>query len=83
MQSQITQFKVVIGEIESFFHFNSNCPTATAKEALFECLKWIGSIEDAAKSAQSVAESAKNVVEDVAEVLPQANEPQNEKVISE
>lgn len=76
MQKQITQFKVLIGEVESYFHFEPNCPTATAKEALFECLKWIGGIEDAAKAAQEVAEEAKTVVQEVKEALPTTDEVQ-------
>ena len=49
MLKQITQFKSVINEIENTFHFDANCPTTIAKEALFDALKWIGQIEDAAK----------------------------------
>ena len=50
--TQITQFKSVIQEMESVFYFNTNCPVNVAKEALFECLKWIGQIEDAQKVTQ-------------------------------
>lgn len=71
MQKQVTQFKSIINDVESIFHFDSNCPTALAKEALLECLKWIGSIEDAAKAAQATAEEAGKVVEDIQEVLPE------------
>lgn len=52
MLKQLTQFKSVIQGIENFFHFDVNCPVPIAKEALFECLKWVGQIEDAAKAAQ-------------------------------
>lgn len=52
MLKQLTQFKSVIQGIENFFHFDANCPVPVAKEALFECFKWVGQIEDAAKAAQ-------------------------------
>jgi hypothetical protein len=51
MLKQLTQFKSVINGVENFFHFYVNCPVNVAKEALFECLKWIGQIEDAAKAS--------------------------------
>lgn len=51
MNKQITQFKTIIQEIECLFHFDSTCPTHIAKEALLECLKWIGKIEDKAKES--------------------------------
>ena len=50
MLKQVTQFKSVINNIESLFHFDSGAPISVAKEALFECLKWIGQIEDQARA---------------------------------
>ncbi len=50
MQKNLTEFKCIVGEIESHFHFEANCPISVAKEAVFQCLKWIGQIEDAAKA---------------------------------
>lgn len=52
MQKNFTQFKSVINDFESYFHFDVNCPIEVAKASLLECLKWIGRIEDAAKLAQ-------------------------------
>ena len=71
MQKQITMFKSVIQGMESFFHFDSACSTAIAKEALLECLKWVGQVEDAAKAVQEASEEAKNVIQDVQSVLPE------------
>jgi hypothetical protein len=50
MLKNITQFRSVINGIETFFHFDQNCPLDVAKSALFECLKWIGQVEDNAKA---------------------------------
>lgn len=58
MLKQVTQFKSVINEIETIFHFEANCPVNIAKEALLECLKWLGQVEDRAK-AQAEAEAKK------------------------
>jgi len=57
MLKNITQFKSVINGIETLFHFDQNCSIATAKEALLECLKWIGQVEDNGK-AQLEAQAA-------------------------
>lgn len=55
MQKNFTQFKSVINEFESYFHFDVNCPIEVAKASLLECLKWIGKIEDTVKQAQEQA----------------------------
>jgi hypothetical protein len=60
MQKQLTQFKSVIQGIENHFHFDSACPVNIAKEALLECLKWIGQIEDAAKSSAEMQSKAED-----------------------
>jgi hypothetical protein len=74
MQKQLTQFKSVINDIENYFHFDTNCPVDVAKAALFECLKWIGQIEDAAKAAQqSLDESPK---EEIKEPTPEGSNGQ-------
>jgi hypothetical protein len=52
MLKNITQFKSVINGIETLFHFEQNTPIATAKEAILECLKWLGQVEDQAKAMQ-------------------------------
>lgn len=57
MQKQITQFKSVINEIESIFHFDATCPIEIAKLALMDCLKWIGQIEDMQKQALAQKEA--------------------------
>jgi hypothetical protein len=70
MQKQLTLFKSVINGIENYFHFDANCPVDIAKDALLECLKWIGQIEDAAKAAQEMqakAEAEANQAEAPAE----------------
>lgn len=46
MLKQITQFKYLVNDIETAFHFESTCPLEIAKEAVFACLKWLGQIED-------------------------------------
>ncbi len=63
MIKNVTQFKVVINEVESVFHFDANCPTNIAKDALFACLKWIGQIEDAAKPKEEVKSEEPEVVQ--------------------
>lgn len=69
MNKVISQFRTTIQGIESSFHFEAACPTAVAKEALLECLKWIGQIEDAAKAAQAQAEK-ENPPQEVQDVQP-------------
>lgn len=59
MNKIISQFRSVIEGVESNFHFDAGCPVATAKEAILECLKWLGQIEDAAKASQAQAEADK------------------------
>jgi hypothetical protein len=61
MLKQITQFKVIVNDIESAFHFESSCPVTVAKEAVFACLKWLGQIEDAAKESKENSEQPKEV----------------------
>ncbi len=73
MLKQVTQFKSVVQGVESIFHFDCNCPIAIAKEALLECLKWIGQVEDAAK-AQSEAQAA----EDAAKAQEESKPPEPE-----
>lgn len=58
MIKPVTQFKSIIQGVENIFHFDSTCPTHIAKEALFECLKWIGQIEDSNKASQEQAPSS-------------------------
>lgn len=58
MNKTITQFKSVIQGVESYFHFDVQCPTVIAKEALLECLQWIMNIENAAKAAQEAQDTA-------------------------
>jgi len=52
MLKNLTQFKSVIQGVESLFHFDANCPVSVAKEAVFECLKWLGQIEDQIKALE-------------------------------
>ncbi len=58
MLKNLTQFKSVIQGVESLFHFDANCPVGVAKEALFECLKWVGQIEDQIKAQQEAQQEA-------------------------
>lgn len=72
MQKQLTQFKSVINDIETVFHFEQTCPLSVAKEAVLECLKWLGQIEDAAKAA-AVAQAeatAESKPQDAASAAP-------------
>ena len=64
MLKNITVFRSIINGIESNFHFDQGCSLVTAKEALFECLKWLGQIEDQAKAQ---AEEQKKLEENVEE----------------
>ncbi len=67
MLRNLTQFKSVINGIENCFQFDINCPVEVAKASLFECLKWIGQIEDQAKAqeqAKKDAEEQKEVIND-------------------
>lgn len=57
MIKNVTQFKCVINDVECIFHFDASCPTNIAKDALFACLKWIGQIEDGAKSQEQAKKS--------------------------
>lgn len=57
MQKQITQFKSVVQGIENLFHFESGCSVDIAKQALFDCMKWIGQIEDMQKSQIASAQT--------------------------
>jgi len=68
MLKQLTQFTSSIQGVENYFHFDCNCPTNIAKEALFECLKWIGQLEDMAKAAQDEAKSKED--ENTSETTP-------------
>lgn len=70
MQKLITQFKTTIQGVESTFHFDQSCPVAIAKESVFECLKWLGQIEDHYK-AQEEAKSAEEKSEDQPSEQPQ------------
>lgn len=76
MLKQVTQFKSVINEIENIFHFDANCPINIAKEAVLECLKWLGQVEDQAK-AQAEAKKAEE------EKQPEQQQEQEQQVIDE
>jgi hypothetical protein len=52
----MTRFKVIVNDLECNFYFDSAASTDIAKEAVFQCLKWLGDIEDAAKKAASASE---------------------------
>jgi len=74
MIKNVTEFKSVLQGIESTFHFDQNCPIEVAKNALLECLKWIGQIEDQIKAAQEAKKA-----EDEAATAQQIDEkPQEE-----
>ena len=70
MLKNLTQFKSVINGIETFFHFDQACPIETAKQALFDCLKWVGQVEDNIKAAQAQAEAEKAATEAPKEEKP-------------
>jgi len=46
MLRNITQFKSVVDTFESTFNFDVNTPIPVAKQQIFDCLKWIGSVEE-------------------------------------
>lgn len=58
MIKNVTEFKSIIQGIESTFHFDQNCPIEVAKNAVLECLKWLGQIEDQIKAAQEAQKAA-------------------------
>jgi hypothetical protein len=77
MQKQFTQFKTVVQGLESLFHFESGSTTAIVKEALLDCLKWIGQIEDANKAqadAQAQAQAAAQKAVSETQSAPPAEE---------
>ncbi len=78
MQKQITQFKSVINEIESIFHFDAACPIEVAKLALMDCLKWVGQIEDMQKQviAQKEAEDKAKAEAEAAAIAPVEETPE-------
>lgn len=82
MLRNLTEFKSIIQGVESYFHFDQNCPISIAKESLFECLKWIGQIEDQIKAQQEANKSIENVH---IESVPENNleEKKEEEVINE
>ncbi len=53
MIKNIKQFKSVVDTFESTFNFDFNTPIAVAKQQIFDCLNWIGKIEE------SLSEKAK------------------------
>ena len=63
MLKNLTQFKSVINGIETFFHFDQACPIEVAKQAILECLKWVGQVEDNIKAAQEAAKAAETPAE--------------------
>ncbi len=70
MIKNVTQFKIVINEVECIFSFDANCPINTAKDALFACLKWVGQIEDAAKAQEEAKKSEEqSAVEPITEII--------------
>lgn len=52
---------------------DSDCPLAHIKEALFQFSKYVGQIEDSAKSAQEKLESEKETVDSKVEELKECN----------
>lgn len=68
MLKNITQFKSVINEIENTFHFDANCPIDIAKQSMFDCLKWLGQIEDQIKAAQEAQKAQVEQSEEKKEV---------------
>lgn len=75
MQKQITQFKSVINEIESIFHFDATCPIDIAKLALMDCLKWIGQIEDMQKQALAQKEAEEKAKANSEAIIESTSEP--------
>ncbi len=69
MIKNVTQFKSVIQGIENVFHFDQQCPIEVAKQAIFDCLKWLGQIEDNVK-AKAAEDAAKPVQDDSVNVEP-------------
>lgn len=58
MLKNLAQFKSVIQGMENTFHFEQGCPISIAKESLFECLKWLGQIEDQARAAKEASDKS-------------------------
>lgn len=97
MEDKKTEFKVKIQEFESLFYFDETCPLYIAKEALFQCSKWLGKIEDDAKvkpqeipveSYEGVAseipsESVPAIETEVFQDIVCDNDPQTEEIPQE
>lgn len=73
MLTNLTQLKSVIQGIEGCFHCNMNAPTHVVKEMLFQFLKYVGQIEDAAKAQEDAAKEkeASIIVPDPEEKQPE------------
>jgi hypothetical protein len=56
MVKNITQFKSVVDTFESTFNFDVNTPIGVAKQQIFDCLNWVGKIEE------SLAEKVKETL---------------------
>lgn len=71
IEKKKTEFKVKIQNFESQFYFEDDCPLYIAKEAIFQCTKWIGKIEDEVSKENSTSnevtqlEDTPNEVENV------------------
>lgn len=64
MEKKKTEFKVKIQNFENLFYFDDDCPLYIAKEAVFQCSKWLGKIEDDANSNKKVEETSEETEDD-------------------
>lgn len=53
MDKKRTEFKVTVDKYEVLIYFDEETPLHIAKEAIFQCMKWIGKIEDAAAECKN------------------------------
>lgn len=67
MIKQVTQFRVIVNDLENIFHFDSSASTNIAKEACLACLKWIGKIEDEAARIASEAKDSEDAIDSPAQ----------------
>ena len=67
----------IVGEKVFNFSCDVDAPIAVVKEALFEFLKYVGKVEDAAKEAEAAKKAAEAPVPDPVEApAPQEQSPQ-------
>lgn len=71
MLKNFVQWSHKIEEFEGLIHFTPNTPIPIAKELLFQCLKYLGQIEDSAAQQAQAAPLPKVESEAITENQPE------------